>query len=115
MCSALAPVPGALASALNETWAAAVAHRADTVGTIFHPCHRELAAWDGRDSIAIRNWVQLVAEGMRIEASDAYVGWRKGGAPDIAAIERADPGKYHALVETELRRLALPPTSRVSE
>jgi hypothetical protein len=112
MCSALAPVPGALASALNATWAAAVAHGADTVGTIFHPCHRELAAWDGRDGIAIRNWVQLVAEGMGIEASDAYVGWRKGGAPDIAAIERADPGKYQALVETELRRPAPLPTSR---
>jgi hypothetical protein len=27
---------------------------------------------------------------MGIDASDAYLGWRKGGAPDIAAIERAD-------------------------
>ena len=57
MCSALAPVAGALPKALNETWSAAVAQRADTVCTIFHPCHRELAAWDGRDGIAIRNWV----------------------------------------------------------
>ncbi len=109
MCSALAPVPGALASALDATWAAAIAHRADTVCTIFHPCHRELAAWDGRDGISVRNWVQLVAEAMGIEASDAYVGWRKGGAPDIAAIERADASKYQALVESELRRPIPPP------
>jgi len=109
MCSALAPVPGALALALNETWSAAVAQGADTVCTIFHPCHRELAAWDGRDGVKVRNWVQLIAEGMGIEASDAYVGWRKGGAPDIAAIERADPAKYQSLVESELRRPAPPP------
>jgi hypothetical protein len=112
MCSALAPVPGALAHALSETWAAATAQRVDTVCTIFHPCHRELAAWDGRDNIAIRNWVQLVAEAMGIGASDAYVDWRKGGAPDIAAIERADPSKYQALVESELRRPAPPPSSQ---
>jgi Cysteine-rich domain len=109
MCSALAPVAGALPMALNETWSAAVVQRADTVCTIFHPCHRELAAWDGNDGIGVRNWVQLVAEAMGIEASDAYMGWRKGGAPDIAAIERADPSKYQMLIETELRRPAAPP------
>lgn len=109
MCSALAPVPGALASALGETWAAATTQRVNTVCTIFHPCHRELAAWDGTDGISVRNWVQLVAEAMGIEVSDAYVGWRKGGAPDIGAIERADASKYQVLVETELRRPAPPP------
>ena len=30
--------------------------------------------------------------------------WRKGGAPDIAAIERADESRYHQLVEPELRK-----------
>lgn len=110
MCSALASVPGAQARALNETWAAAVAHGADTVCTVFHSCHRELAAWNGRDGIGVRNWVQLVAEAMGIEASDAYVGWRNGGAPDIAAIERADASKYQLLAETELRRPVPPPS-----
>jgi Fe-S oxidoreductase len=110
MCSALGPVPGALARALNEMWAAAVAQQVDTVCTIFHSCHRELAAWDGRGGIRVRNWVQLVAEAMGIEASDAYVGWRNGGAPDIAAIERADVAKYQVLVETELRRPVPPPS-----
>ncbi|MGE5510462.1 MAG: heterodisulfide reductase-related iron-sulfur binding cluster [Bacteroidota bacterium] len=106
MCSALAPVPGALTKAMSETWSAAVAQRADTLCTIFHPCHREFAVLDGQDGIRVRNWVQLVAESMGIEASDAYVGWRKGGAPDIAAIERADPSKYHMLIEPELRKPA---------
>src|SRR5205085_6114484 len=62
MCSGLATVPGALKAAIGETWSAAVASGADTVCTIFHPCHRELAALDGRDTIKVRNWVQLVAE-----------------------------------------------------
>jgi hypothetical protein len=103
MCSGLATVPGALKVVMGETWSAAIANRADTVCTIFHPCHREIAALDGRDQIRVRNWVQLVAEAMGIEASDAYVGWRNGGTPDIAAIERAEPSRYQALVEPELR------------
>lgn len=104
MCSALATVPGALPVAVGETWAAAVASGADTACTIFHSCHREFSALDGKDDVRVRNWVQLVAEAMGIDASDAYLGWRNGGAPDIAAIERADPSRYHALVEPELRR-----------
>ena len=78
--------------------------RCDTVCTIFHSCHRELAALEGKDGVRVRNWVHLVAEAMGVEASDAYLGWRTGGAPDIAAIEKADEAKYHALVEPELRK-----------
>jgi Fe-S oxidoreductase len=104
MCSALSAVPGALAKASGETWAAAAAAGCDTVGTIFHSCHRELAALDGKDGIGVRNWVHLVAEGMGIEASDAYLDWRTGGAPDIAALERAGEQRYHQLVEPELRK-----------
>jgi len=104
MCSGLATVPGALKAVIGGTWAAAIASRADTVCTIFHPCHREIAALDGRDNIRVRNWVQLVAEAMGLEASDAYAGWRNGGAPDIAAIERAEPSRYQTLIEPELRK-----------
>jgi len=104
MCSALAAIPGALAKAARETWAAAVAGNCDTVSTIFHSCHRELTALEGRDNVALRNWVQLVAEAMGIEASDAYRGWRTGGAPDIAAIEKVGETLYHKLVEPELRK-----------
>jgi hypothetical protein len=104
-------VPGALKAVIGETWSAAIANRADTVCTIFHPCHREIAALDGRDNIRVRNWVQLVAEAMGIEASDAYVGWRNGGAPDIAAIERAEPSRYQELIEPELRAPPLPAAS----
>jgi Fe-S oxidoreductase len=104
MCSALAALPGALTQAARETWAAANAANCTTVCTIFHSCHRELVALAGKDGIAVRNWVHLVAEAMGIEASDAYLGWRTGGAPDIAAIERADPSRYHGLVEPEIRK-----------
>ena len=104
MCSALATVPGALAKAAGETWAAAVAGNCDTVSTIFHSCHRELTALEGRDNVVLRNWVQLVAEAMGLEASDAYRGWRTGGAPDVAAIERAGESLYHKLIEPELRK-----------
>ena len=88
----------------HATWAAALAERCDTVCTIFHSCHRELVALDGTDDICVRNWVQLLAEAMGVPASDAYLGWRKGGAPDIAAIEKAGPSRYQALVEPELRK-----------
>ena len=57
-----------------------------------------------RTAFGVRNWVHLVAEAMGLEASDAYLGWRTGGAPDIAAIERADESRYHQLVEPELRK-----------
>jgi len=111
MCSGIATVPGALKAVIGETWSAAIANRAGTVCTIFHPCHREFAALDGCDNVRVRNWVQLVAEAMGIEASDAYVGWRNGAAPDIAAIERAEPSRYQALIEPELRALPLPAAS----
>ena len=61
-------------------------------------------ALDGKDDVSVRNWVQLVAEAMGIEISDAYLGWRNGGVPDIAAIDRADKTRYQALVEPELRK-----------
>lgn len=111
MCSGIAAVPGALKAVMGETWSAAIANRADTMCTIFHPCHREFAALDGRNNIRVRNWVQLVAEAMGIEASDAYVGWRNGATPDIAAIERAEPSRYQALIEPELRASKLPAAS----
>jgi Fe-S oxidoreductase len=104
MCSALGAVPGALVKAHRETWDAAIASNCDTVCTIFHSCHRELTALDGKDGIGVRNWVHLIAEAMGLEASDAYLGWRNGGAPDIAAIERADESRYHALIEPEIRK-----------
>jgi Fe-S oxidoreductase len=105
MCSALGVVPGALAKAQRETWDAAIAGGCDTLCTIFHSCHREFVALDNRDGIRVRNWVHLVAEAMGLEASDAYLGWRNGGAPDIAAIERADESRYRSLVEPEIRKL----------
>ena len=104
MCSALSTVPGALAKAARETWAAASADNCETVCTIFHSCHRELAALEGRENVRVRNWVHLVAEAMGLQASDAYLGWRTGSAPDIAAIERADESRYRQLVETEIRK-----------
>lgn len=104
MCSALAAVPGALKAAVAEIVGSAKAAGCDTVTTIFHSCHRELAALEGRDGIEVRNWVHLVAEAMGLEAGDAYRSWRTGGAPDAAAIQRADPGLYQKLIEPELRK-----------
>src|SRR5579871_943150 len=102
MCSALAPTPDALAAAARETWTAAAANRCETVCTIFHSCHRELAALDGTDNIRIRNWVQIVGEAMGIAAGDAYRDWRTGGVPDVAAVSRAEDKWYRQLVEPEL-------------
>ncbi|MBS0244353.1 MAG: (Fe-S)-binding protein [Proteobacteria bacterium] len=104
MCSSLAAVPGALKPALGATWDAARQAGCDTVATIFHSCHREFVALDGRDGVAVRNWVHLVAEAMGIEAGDAYRGWRQGAPPDAAAIARADPRLYAKLIEPELKK-----------
>ena len=104
MCSSLGAVPGGLKAAAGETFGSAQASGCDTVATIFHSCHRELVALEGRDGIAVRNWVHLVAEAMGIEAGDAYLGWRNGKAPDLAAIERADEAHYRRLIEPELRK-----------
>lgn len=106
MCSSLGAVPGALKPALAATWSAATAAGCDTVATIFHSCHREIVALDGRDGVRVRNWVHLVAEAMGLDATDAYLGWRKGQAPDIAAIERADPKLYDRLIAPELKKPA---------
>lgn len=107
MCSALDAVPGAAAKAARETWDAAAANGCDTLATIFHSCHRMMAPIDGRNDIALRNWVHLVAEAMGLPASDAYRDWRKGSAPDVAAIERAGEKHYAQLVEPELKKAAV--------
>lgn len=106
MCSALAAVPGALKAAVSEIVASAEAGGCDTIATVFHSCHRELAAIDGRGGIEVRNWIHLVAEAMGLEAGDAYRSWRKGGMPDADAIARADRGLYEKLIEPELRKPA---------
>ena len=104
MCSSLAPVAGALAATAKATWEAAAAAGASTVITVFHSCHRELAAYSGRAGIGIVNWVHVVARAMGITTSDTYLGWRQGGAPDIGAIEKAGSANYQRLVEPELRK-----------
>jgi Fe-S oxidoreductase len=106
MCSSLAVVPGALKKALSETWEAARTAGCDTLSTIFHSCHREVTALDGREGVAVRNWVHLIAEAMGLPAEDAYLGWRKGGEPDGEAIAKADPKLYARLVEPELKKPA---------
>lgn len=106
MCSSLAAVPGALKTEVAATLAAAQAAGCDTLATIFHSCHREIAAIDGRNGLRVRNWVHLVGEAMGLEAGDAYLGWRNGKAPDIAAIERADAKHFAALVAPELKKPA---------
>jgi len=107
MCSALEATPGATAKVAKDTWDMAVDSGCDTLATIFHSCHRILSPTDGREGVTIRNWVHLVAEAMGLPASDAYRDWRKGGAPDIAAIERSGAKLYAQLVEPELRKAAV--------
>lgn len=104
MCSSIGAVPGALKPHLEATWKSAVDANCDTVATIFHSCHREVAGLDGRGGIEVRNWVHLVAEAMGLDAGDAYRSWRKGEAPDATAISRADPRLYKQLIEPELRK-----------
>lgn len=107
MCSSLAAVPGALEPAARRLWSEAAAQKCDSVATIFHSCHRELAALDKRDGIRVRNWVHLLAEAMGLPAADAYRDWKAGAAPDVAAIERAGESHFEKLIAPELRKPAV--------
>lgn len=104
MCSSLTAVPGAFKKAASETWNSAVAARCDQLVTIFHSCHREFVALDGRDGIHVRNWIHIVAEAMGLPTADAYRDWRKGAAPDISAIESAGDKLYRTLIDPELKK-----------
>ncbi len=106
MCSSLMAVPGAFKAAASETWDAAVAGQCSQLVTIFHSCHREFVALDGRDGVTVRNWIHIVAEAMGLPAADAYRDWRKGAAPDIAAIEKIGAKTYDTLIAPELGKPA---------
>jgi hypothetical protein len=54
----------------------------------------------------VRNWVHIVAEALGLPAADAYRDWRKGRAPDLAAIERAGAEHFDRLVAPELAKPA---------
>jgi len=110
MCSSLASAPGALRKAAEVTWSSASSAGCDTLATVFHSCHREFAAMDGKDGISVRNWLHLIAESMGLEVADAYLEWRKGKELDREAIERANPRHVEALVIPELKKA--PPLER---
>jgi Fe-S oxidoreductase len=107
MCSALGPVPGALPDMHRATLDAARAEAADTVGTIFHSCHRELVTL-ARHGLEVANWTHLLAMSLGWDAADGYAALRNSPDPraliDDAAMAEVGALAYDRLVEPELRK-----------
>jgi hypothetical protein len=80
MCSALAPVPAALADATRATCEFARTARVDTVATIFHSCQRLLCGLESTEPFRVVNYVSLLAESMGILLPDEYKAWKNAGS-----------------------------------
>jgi Fe-S oxidoreductase len=108
MCSALAGVPAALATAHETNLAAMARHGADTLCTIFHSCHREAVALERGRDISVMNWVQLLARAAGWKFRDEYKHLRNAENPraalDGGALERVGADVFTQLMEPELRR-----------
>ena len=108
MCSAIAPRPGVLAQAHQQTLAAMAEAGADTLATVFHSCHREAVALERGRPIRVVNWIHLLAEAMGLPHTDDYKVWRNAPDPRAAVgadrIAAAGEAAFEGLVEPELRR-----------
>jgi Fe-S oxidoreductase len=85
MCSALAPVPKALADATRATCEAARAAGADTVVTVFHSCQRLLCGLESTEPFRVVNYVSVLAEAMGIVLPDEYKAWKNAGSEEKVA------------------------------
>ncbi|HZH45802.1 MAG TPA: (Fe-S)-binding protein [Roseococcus sp.] len=108
MCFGLAGVPGALPAAQASTLAAMRETGADTLVTIFHSCHREMAGLERDHPIRVLNWVHLLAEGMGWPYADEYKAWRNAADP-LAAIGAE---RVAAAGEVAVRKLVVPELAR---
>ena len=65
--------------------AAAVAAGADTLGTIYHSCHREICDLEGRHPVEVVSYITLLAEALGLDPDpDWYKHHRLAGDPDAA-------------------------------
>jgi Fe-S oxidoreductase len=108
MCFGLANVPGALAAAQQATLAAMRDTGANTLVTIFHSCHREMAGLERDHPIRVLNWIHLLAEGAGWSYEDEYKRWRNSDDP-LAAI---GPERVAAAGEVAVRKLVVPELAR---
>jgi hypothetical protein len=82
MCSALVPVPRALADTTRATCDAARVAGADTVVTVFHSCQRLLCGLESTEPFRVVNYVSLLTEAMGIELPDEYKAWKNAGSEE---------------------------------
>ena len=61
----------------DQELAAAAAAGVDTLATVFHACHRELAHYDSGQPYEIINFMELVGTALGIEAVDLYKRYRQ--------------------------------------
>ena len=85
MCAVLAAVPAAMRDMVKRTVELAAEHRADALVTPFHQCYRELVGLEADGTIAVFNYVQIIARSMGLPYEDEYKQWKKAG-PDAADV-----------------------------
>jgi hypothetical protein len=111
MCSALAPVPGALRDATRASCDAARAVGADTLVTVFHSCQRLLCGLESSEPFGVVNYASLLAEAMGIELPDEYKAWKNAGSED-RVVELIGASRIAAAGDRFFREAILPEIMR---
>jgi Fe-S oxidoreductase len=111
MCSALAPVPGALRDATRATCEAARAAGAEAVVTVFHSCQRLLCGLEATELFRVENYVSLLAEATGITLPDEYKAWKNAGSEE-KVIELIGAERIHATGDRFFREAILPELMR---
>ncbi len=90
MCSRLAQAPTAKATMHQTILESAKTAQVDTLVTVYHSCHRELAAYEGQYPFDVRNFLDILGEAMGLYREDKYKKYLHMGDTD-AIIEDARP------------------------
>jgi Fe-S oxidoreductase len=78
---------------------------ADTLVTIYHPCHREWCAV-GDAQLAVRNYISIVAEALGCSRRDYFQEFKKLSSPDAIAALSRPVWESHGLSEEQAKDLA---------
>jgi Fe-S oxidoreductase len=90
MCSRLRQAQAAKANMHRTVLENAKAAQVDALLTVYHSCHRDLAAYEGCYPFGVRNFLDVLGEAMGLDREDKYKKYLRLGEPD-AIIEDARP------------------------
>lgn len=78
---------------------------ADTLATIYHPCHREWCT-AGDAQLAVRNYISIVAEALGCSQRDYFQEFKRLSNPDAIAALSRPVWETHGLSEAQAKDLA---------